>query len=90
MSGSLERMVVTAFSDPNYNSPTGDPFTVWINPASYTHDYVITYADRQAPGSNGPSPEFNRVGQESVSFELVFDATGVIPPPIPGTSPPDD
>jgi len=90
MSGSLEKMIVTAFSDAAFNTQTGDPFTVWINPASYTHDYVISYADRQAPGSNGPSPEFNRVGQESISFDLMFDATGVIPPPIPGTPLPSD
>lgn len=90
MSGSLERMVITAYSDANYNSQTGRPFTVWINPATYSHDYTIDYADRQAPGSNGPSPEFNRVGQECISFELVFDATGVIPPPIPGTPIPAD
>ena len=90
MSASLEHMVVTAYSDPDYNSPTGKPFTVWINPASYTHNYTISYADRQAPGSPAPSPEFNRVGQESVSFDLIFDTTGVIPPPIPGTPLPSD
>ncbi len=89
-SGSLERLVITAFSDAQYNSQTGDPFTVWINPASYTHDFTISYADRQAPGSPGPSPEYNRVGQEVIAFELVFDATGVIPPPIPGTPLPSD
>jgi hypothetical protein len=90
MSGSLEHMVVRAFSDQQFNSPVGNPFTVWINPASYTHDYKISYADRQAPGSNGASPEFDRVGQESISFDLIFDATGVIPPPIPGTALPTD
>ena len=90
MSGSLERMIVTAFSDAEYNSQTGEPFTVWINPASYVHNYTISYVDRQAPRSNGPSPEFNRVGQESISFDLVFDATGVIPPPIPGMPLPSD
>ncbi|WP_066796756.1 CIS tube protein [Sphingomonas soli] len=89
-SGSLERLVITAFSDPQYNSQTGDPFTVWINPASYTHDYTITYADRQAPGSPGASPEYDRVGQEVIAFDLVFDATGVIPPPIPGMPLPSD
>ncbi|AJP72403.1 CIS tube protein [Sphingomonas hengshuiensis] len=89
-SGSLERMVITAFSDAQYNSQTGDPFTVWINPESYTHDFTIRYSDRQAQGSNGPSPEYNRVGQESISFDLIFDATGVVPPPIPGVSLPAD
>lgn len=90
MTGSLERMLVTAYSDPDYNSQTGEAFTVWINPASYSHDFTISYADRQGPGSNGPSPEFNRVGQEAISFELVFDATGVVPPPIPGAPLPSD
>jgi phage tail protein X len=89
-SGSLERLVITAFSDAQYNSQTGDPFTVWINPASYTHDFTISYADRQAPGSPGASPEYDRVGQEVIAFELVFDATGVVPPPIPGTPLPSD
>jgi phage tail protein X len=90
MFGSLERLVVTAYSDAQYNSPTGKPFTVWINPASYTHDFIICYSDRQAQGSNGPSPEYNRVGQETISFDLIFDATGVVPPPTLGTSLPSD
>ncbi|MGS0742605.1 CIS tube protein [Glaciimonas sp. GG7] len=90
MAGSLEHMVISAFSDEQYTSPVGTPFTVWINPASYTRDRNISYVDRQAPGSSGNSPEFNKVGQESISFDLMFDATGVIPPPIPGTPLPSD
>jgi LysM repeat protein len=85
MSGSLERMVITAYTDANFTAKTGSPFTVWINPATYTQDLNIRYTNRQAPGSNGPSPEFNQVGQDNISFDLVFDTTGVIPPPVAGT-----
>lgn len=88
MSGSLERMIITAYSDPNFTTQVaqaGNPFTVWINPASYSEESTIIYNDRQAQGSSGPSPEFNRFGQDKISFDLIFDATGVIPPPIPGT-----
>jgi hypothetical protein len=77
------KMTITAFSDPGFTSKVGganNPFTVWINPASYTRKAQIKYNDRQAQGSNGGSPEFNRVAAEDVSFELIFDATGVIPP----------
>jgi hypothetical protein len=84
MSGSLERMVITAYTDANFTTETGTPFTVWINPSTYTQDLKVIYTNRQGPGSNGPSPEFNRVGQDSVSFDLVFDTTGVIPPPVAG------
>ena len=92
MFGSLERLQVTAFSKPEYSpaDQIGDPFTVWINPASYTHDFVICYSDRQAQGASGASPEYNRVGQETIAFDLMFDASGVIPPPIPGMPMPSD
>jgi hypothetical protein len=83
--GGLERMQVIAFSDASFATRTGSAFTVWINPASYTYDTKVCYTDRQAPGSNGASPEFNRIGQDSVSFELVFDTTGIVPPPVAGT-----
>lgn len=90
MPGSLEHLIVTAYSDANYNSQVGKPFSVWINPATYRHDYAILYTDRQAPGASGPSPEFNRVGPESISFDLIFDTTGAVPPPVPGTPFPSD
>jgi len=84
MSGSLERMVITAYTDADFTTTTGSPFTVWINPATYTQSLKVLYINRQGSGSNGSSPEFNRMGQDSVSFDLVFDTTGVIPPPVAG------
>jgi len=78
------KMTITAYTDTGFTkklSGTLNPFTVWINPASYSRKTSIRYNDRQAQGSPGPSPEFNRIADEDVSFELIFDATGVIPPP---------
>lgn len=78
------KMTITAYSDPNFTqqvATTPNPFTVWINPASYSFNSQIMYSDRQAQGSTGSSPEYNRVGDQDISFELVFDATGVVPPP---------
>ncbi|MEJ2457620.1 MAG: hypothetical protein P8Y58_05515 [Novosphingobium sp.] len=75
------KMVITAYSDPGFTSKVGSPFSVWVNPTSYSHRTQIGYNDRQAQGSSGPSPEFNRIAKEEVSFELIFDATGAIPVP---------
>lgn len=77
------RMMITAYTDPGFTSKASgsNPFTVWINPASYNFSRRIAYNDRQAQGAAGPSPDFNRVSEESVSFELMFDATGVLPVP---------
>ncbi len=74
-------MVVTAYSDANFNAKVGQPFTVWINPSSYTHTYAIEFRDRQAQGAAGPSAEFSKVGQDTVAFDLIFDTTGVVSPP---------
>jgi nucleoid-associated protein YgaU len=78
---SLEPMVVTAYSDENFNAQVGQPFKVWINPSTYTHTYAIEYRDRQAQGAPGPSAEFSKVGQDTVAFDLIFDTTGVVSPP---------
>ena len=78
------KMTITAYSDPGFTtrvSGSSNPFTVWINPSGYTYKTTIGYTDRQAQGSDGLSPEFNRVLSDEVSFDLIFDATGVIPPP---------
>ncbi|WP_133243820.1 CIS tube protein [Sphingomonas pokkalii] len=77
------RMTITAYTDPQFTSKAGgaNPFTVWMNPASYNYSRRIAYNDRQAQGASGPSPDFNRIAEESVTFELMFDATGVLPVP---------
>jgi hypothetical protein len=82
--GQPSKMVITAYSDPKFKSKVAsgkNPFTVWVNPGSYSYSRVVKYNDRQAQGSPGGSPEFNRVGDADLNFELIFDATGVIPVP---------
>jgi nucleoid-associated protein YgaU len=84
--GSLERMVVIAFEDKDFKTKIGE-FAVAINPASYTHLYEICYNDVQAQGSPSPSPIYNRTSGDTVTFQLVFDGTGVVPSAIPGVVP---
>ena len=84
--GSLEKMTVEAFQKSDFTGKVGT-FQVYINPASYKQDYRICYSDTQAQGSNGGSPKFNRIGQDKISFDIVFDGTGVIPTAIPGLLP---
>ena len=85
-SGSLRKMKILAFSNDKFTTSVGE-FSVFINPASYARSYKILYNDRQAQGSNGPSPKFNRTLSDTVKFELVFDGTGVVGSPLPGVVP---
>lgn len=80
----LEKMTVKAYSDSKFTRQVGADFQVSINPEKYARAYQVGYKDRQAQGSNGPSPIFNKYTSDTVSFELVFDGTGVVPGALPG------
>jgi phage tail protein X len=80
----LEKMKISSWSDGDFTQKM-EEMPVAINPEKYSHSYKICYTDPQAQGSPGGSPKFNKVPSEVVKFELVFDATGVVPP-APGTA----
>lgn len=84
--GGLEKMKIFAYENDKF-SGVGEEFSVYINPEKYSHRYKICYTDPQAQGSNGSSPNFNRMAAETVTFELVFDGTGVVPSVLPGVVP---
>jgi phage tail protein X len=84
--GSLEKMIVMAYKDKKFRQKVGE-FTVFINPASYAHAYEICYNNEQGQGSDAGSPIFNQTPSDIVSFQLVFDGTGVVPSKLPGVVP---
>lgn len=86
--GGLEKMLVKAYTDSGFHQEAGS-FQVWINPAQYTRTYRVCYNDRQAQGSPGGSPDFNRTLADTVNLELVFDGTGVVAGLLPGLPPTD-
>ncbi|GAA3591275.1 LysM peptidoglycan-binding domain-containing protein [Flavivirga amylovorans] len=71
-------MTITAYSDNEYSSKTGDSCTVQINPASYTHDHTIEYNKFQPVGSPGTSVWYKGTPPEKVTFDIYFDATGAV------------
>lgn len=85
MAGGLNKLKITAYSDGSFTKQVGAPFSVLINPEKYTHGYKIKYTDPKGQGSNGGSPNFNKIPSETVGFEIVFDGTGVVPSQTLGT-----
>lgn len=78
--GALAKLKIEAYTDPRFSKPASvPPLVVPINPAKYGRTGRISHTNKKAAGSAGGSPVFDRMAQETVAFELVFDATGVVP-----------
>lgn len=82
--GKLEKMLVLGFED-NKKAESGGPanakekFEVLINPESYSLDYKVKYAESgQGQGTSSKQQKFERIEPEEISFEFLFDSTGII------------
>jgi Contractile injection system tube protein len=58
-------------------------FTAMLNPSDYKHTRAITYNQDEALGQIGSESKFSAVGPDKVSFSLLFDGTGAVPPSTP-------
>src|SRR5262245_61909753 len=74
----LKKMSIVSYSDENFASKTGS-YTLLINPDTYTHTFSINYDNASAPGMSAALLKFDRMGEETVAFKIMFDGTGVVP-----------
>lgn len=93
----LEKLEITAYENETFTTRANlanaeknlnfsiNPLKVPINPEKYSRSITIKYTDDKGMGSAGGSPQFNKIAFETVTFELVFDATGVLPSTPAGT-----
>ena len=82
--GKLDKLKIEAFTDAAFCKPAKADgkdliFLVAINPAKYNRAVTIRYNNNKAMGATGGSPLFRKMESETITFELVFDATGVVP-----------
>lgn len=75
----MSKLTINGYKDDGFGSKLGS-YTCQINPASYEHNHSIKYSKKnKTPGGAGETPEFESVSAETVSFDILFDGTGVIP-----------
>jgi nucleoid-associated protein YgaU len=86
-SGSLEKMEIIPYEDEKFRQEStkkGGRISVQINPAKYSRSYCIKYNAAQGQGSSNSKQTYNRTPPDKVTFQLVFDGTGLIPSSRPG------
>ncbi|MBK6963986.1 MAG: LysM peptidoglycan-binding domain-containing protein [Bacteroidales bacterium] len=82
--GKLEKMLILAFSDSekceNGGIPEADDvFEALINPEGYALSYKLKFSDSaQGQGSSGQQLKYEYTEPEEISFEFLFDNTGII------------
>jgi len=76
--GKHEKLKIQSYSDKGFSRPVGKAFEVTINPETYTTRHRIEFSDTQAPGTSMPILKFNKITAQEISFDFLFDSTGVI------------
>jgi Uncharacterized protein containing LysM domain len=82
--GKLEKMLILAFTDSKKAESGGIPesvaqFTALINPETYTQTYKLKFSSgKQGQGSSGKQLKYEYTEPEEMSFEFLFDNTGII------------
>lgn len=62
-------------------------FTVMLNPGSVKHSTGIDYNKKKGQGAAASQLKFASVGEETLSFSIVIDATGAVPSESSGGTP---
>jgi len=81
--GKLEKLLILAFEsseDAERGSKTEakETFEALINPETYTLEYKVKTSDGQGQGTSGAQAKFEYTLPEELSFEFLFDNTGII------------
>lgn len=73
----VAKLTISAYEDVNFENATGDTFTVMYNPNTFSQDYVTVWDNQAAEGGTADTQAYRRRTSDSVSFEFLFDGTGV-------------
>jgi hypothetical protein len=53
---------------------------VQFNPEKYTINHTVQFCEGQAVGASSQSLKFNKIEGQEVSFDFLFDSSGIVPP----------
>ena len=75
----LPKLQIISYADQSYSGSGEATFEVLINPQSYQVSQTLHWTENQAQGSAEQSLDFNKMGGQDVTMELIFDGTGLVP-----------
>ncbi|HPE77798.1 MAG TPA: LysM peptidoglycan-binding domain-containing protein [Draconibacterium sp.] len=73
----VAKLTIEAFEDANFGASTGDIFTVMYNPNTFSQNYRSVWIGETPQGGTADNQSYRRLQSDSVSFDFLFDGTGV-------------
>ncbi len=77
--GIIDKMRIEVYDSKQYTNPKKTIY-VQLNPEKYTLKNNVVFCEGQAMGTTGSDLKFNKIEGEEVSFDFLFDSSGVVPP----------
>ncbi len=79
--GIIDKMRIEVYPNQKYKDAEAlKTIFVQVNPESYTINHEVEFCEGQAMGASNQNLKFNKIGGQEVSFDFIFDSSGVIPP----------
>ncbi|HEX5357753.1 MAG TPA: hypothetical protein VFW93_16220 [Aquabacterium sp.] len=75
-SGQLERLLIQAFTKPDYSGSAIDTFEAYVNPAELTLSYEMEYDSAQGAGTTASRMDFKKIKPGDLSLTFFLDGTG--------------
>jgi hypothetical protein len=76
--GELIKMRIYAYNDSRLENQVGETFVAMINPETYALETKMEFRTGQGQGTTGTQQPFELKPPEELSFEFLFDTTGII------------
>lgn len=74
--GTLERLVIQAYTTPDYSGSVFDTFESFVNPNEITIAYEIEYDSAQGAGTTNSRMEFKKIKPGDLTLNFFIDGTG--------------
>jgi LysM repeat protein len=71
----LDKMILQAYSDGEFKTAVGEPYSVFLNPESIVHNSTTTFNQAGPLASPATQPRYKGTGQDQLSFTLLLDGT---------------
>lgn len=70
-------MTIKAYKDPKLSQSAGE-YTFVVNPKPFKQGFKVSYDKPNVKGSSASNLKFKKVDPQKMTFEFLFDATGVL------------